>query len=101
MTKIVSSDSARCVDTILPYVNSTFVKLSLDASISEDGVNRKRLRRRVQKSLLSTRRMALCSHRPVLPELFTALGIEPITLDPGGIVVVHRHKGEVVGVETI
>ena len=53
ITRVVSSDSARCVDTILPYVNSTFVKLKLDPSISEDSVNPKRLARRVARALAS------------------------------------------------
>jgi 8-oxo-dGTP diphosphatase len=99
--RIVSSDAARCVDTVLPYINSTFVKLKLDPSISEEGVNKKRLARRIDRSLKSTSRLALCSHRPVLPLIFAELNIEPVLLEPGEIIVVHRSDGKVVGVETL
>jgi hypothetical protein len=43
--------------------------------------------------------MALCSHRPVLPTIFSEIGIEPISLDPAGVVVVHRERGKIVAVE--
>jgi hypothetical protein len=35
----------------------------------------------------------------VLPVIFEAIGIEPIPLDPAGVVVVHRLDGKVVCVE--
>jgi 8-oxo-dGTP pyrophosphatase MutT (NUDIX family)/phosphohistidine phosphatase SixA len=102
VTRVISSDSERCVDTVLPYVNARRkVKLTLDASISEEGANRSGIRRRVGKALASHRRIAICSHRPVLPTIFETLGLEPISLEPGALVVVHRSKGKVVGTEVL
>lgn len=100
ISRVVSSDAARCVDTMLPYVNAGRVRLRLDAAISEEGARPKRLRETVRKALQSERPIALCSHRPVLPDIFRALGIAPIALEPGALVVVHRHRGKVVAVET-
>jgi 8-oxo-dGTP diphosphatase len=98
--RVVSSDAERCVDTVLPYVNSRLkVKLTLDAALSEDGADKAAIRRRVRKALAGDRRMAICSHRPVLPVIFDALRIEPIALEPGAFVVVHRREGEVLGTE--
>jgi 8-oxo-dGTP pyrophosphatase MutT (NUDIX family)/phosphohistidine phosphatase SixA len=101
VTRVVTSDAARCVDTVLPYVNARRVKLILQPGISEDGATPKQVRRVVQKALRSKRPTVLCSHRPVLADIFRALGQVPIPLEPGGIVVVHRNRGKVLGLETI
>jgi 8-oxo-dGTP diphosphatase len=101
INRVISSDSARCVDTVLPYVNSRRVKLTLNPGISEDGWTPKKVRRVVEKALAGNRRLALCSHRPVLPDIFEALGVEPVALEPGGIIVAHRRDGKVVATETL
>ena len=41
----------------------------------------------------------LCTHRPVLPAVFDALGLDDPQLDPGGMLVVHHRKGRVVATE--
>ena len=52
------------------------------------------------KELLdSKKRVAICSHRPVLPLIFKALGLDPIHLETSGVVVVHRRKGKIVDTE--
>jgi 8-oxo-dGTP diphosphatase len=100
ISRVVSSDAERCVDTVLPYVNARLnVRLALDSALSEEGADRAGIRRRVRKALASNRRIAICSHRPVLPLIFDALGLEPIALEPGAFVVVHRRKGKVLGTE--
>ena len=42
----------------------------------------------------------LCTHRPVLPAVFDALGVPALALDPGAMVVVHHRKGRVLATET-
>lgn len=96
---VVTSDSARCVDTVLPYANSGPVKLRLETSISEEGQHQARLRKLMKGLLASKTRVALCSHRPVLPAMFKALGLDPIPLEPSGVVVIHRKGGKVVDTE--
>jgi phosphohistidine phosphatase SixA len=41
----------------------------------------------------------LCSHRPVLPELFNLLGIDEEPLSPAEMVVVHHRMGQLVATE--
>ncbi len=98
--RVVSSDAFRCVDTVLPYVDdSVTTKLRLDSSLSEDDFDAERLGARVRKELDSSRRVAICSHRPVLPAIYEALGIEAEPLEPAGLSVVHRRAGKVCAVE--
>jgi 8-oxo-dGTP diphosphatase len=100
VNRVISSDAERCLDTVLPYVNSRLnVKLTVDAALSEAGADRAGIRRRVRKALRSDRRIAICSHRPVLPLIFDELELESITLEPGAFVVVHRRNGKVLGTE--
>jgi 8-oxo-(d)GTP phosphatase len=100
VTRLVSSDAERCVDTLLPYANSRKkVRLTLDRALSEDGADPAGIRSTVRAALKSSKRIAICSHRPVLPLIFEALGLEPISLEPGAFVVVHRRKGKVLGIE--
>lgn len=96
---VVSSDAARCVDTVLPYVNTAPITLRLESAFSQDATNERKIIRQVGEAMESGLRIALCSHRPVLPVIFDAIGIEPIALEPGGVVVVHRSEGKVISVE--
>jgi phosphohistidine phosphatase SixA/ADP-ribose pyrophosphatase YjhB (NUDIX family) len=100
VTRMISSDAERCVDTVLPYANSRKnITVTLDRALSEDGANPARIRRTIKAAVRSSKRIAICSHRPVLPLIFEALGLDPISLEPGAFVVVHRRKGKVLGTE--
>jgi len=41
----------------------------------------------------------LCTHRPLLPWVWDALGLEQRALDPGAMVVVHHRRRRIVAVE--
>ena len=41
----------------------------------------------------------VCTHRPVLPHVYAALGVADPKLDPGAMLVVHHRRGQVVAVE--
>jgi 8-oxo-dGTP pyrophosphatase MutT (NUDIX family)/phosphohistidine phosphatase SixA len=97
--RVISSDAARCVDTVLPYVNTAPIAIRLESAFSQDAMNERKLTRQVGRAMESGARIALCSHRPVLPVIFDAIGIETVALDPAGVVVVHRSEGKVVSVE--
>ncbi|MEP6666667.1 MAG: hypothetical protein ABJA81_09490, partial [Nocardioidaceae bacterium] len=99
VARVISSDAVRCVDTVLPYVHACGARLKLDRSLSEQGYEAAAMRKRVTAALASSRRIVICSHRPVLPHLFEALGVEPVRLEPAGMVVVHRRAGHVVSLE--
>lgn len=99
VTRLVTSDALRCVTTLLPYANAYDVKSRLESGLAEDGATDKSLSRVAAKALASRKRLAICTHRPLLPRLCAALGIGEASLDPGGMVVVHRADGKVLSVE--
>ncbi|MEJ7629416.1 MAG: NUDIX domain-containing protein [Nocardioidaceae bacterium] len=99
VTRLVTSDALRCVTTLLPYANAYDVKSRLEPGLAEDGATDKSLSRVAAKALASRKRLAICTHRPLLPRLCAALGIGEASLDPGGMVVVHRADGKVLSVE--
>ena len=41
----------------------------------------------------------LCTHRPVLPSVFDALGSVTEKLAPGELLVVHHRKGQIAAIE--
>lgn len=99
ITRVVTSDAVRCVDTVLPYVNASGVKMRLDPGISEEGVTDKALEKLAGTALQSSKRIAICTHRPVLPALCGALGITSEPIDPGAMIVIHRSRSKVLSVE--
>ncbi len=99
ITRVVTSDAVRCVDTMLPFVNGYDIKSRLDPGLSEDRASKKSLAKAAARALGSEKRMAICTHRPVLPGLCAALGIGDTELDPGGMIVIHRARGKVLSIE--
>ncbi|MGL5859531.1 MAG: NUDIX hydrolase [Angustibacter sp.] len=70
---LVTSGSARCVDTLRPYAAHAGRALSTKRSLSEEEfrIRPERTATLVDKALARGEPMALCTHRPVLP---TVLG---------------------------
>jgi len=93
--RVTTSDAARCVDTMLPFVNATKAEIALRPELSEEAFDPAAVGRRVHRVLQNRRRTALCSHRPVLPTVFDALGVEHVHLKPGEVAVVHHRRGTV------
>ena len=73
--RVVSSPWARCVQTITPYVNQRSAKLKLVDALTEHDAVRKpgRARTAVDRLFDKRRPVALCTHRPVLPLVFSVL----------------------------
>jgi phosphohistidine phosphatase SixA/ADP-ribose pyrophosphatase YjhB (NUDIX family) len=75
VTRLVSSSSVRCADTLRPYAVSTRISLRLKDGLSEEGYaadparSAQHLRRVVARGVPT----ALCSHGPVLPSLLATL----------------------------
>jgi 8-oxo-dGTP diphosphatase len=113
--RVVSSDSLRCVDTVHPYSTAARAHVELEPRVTEEGhaASAVGAADAVTELLGDPRPVVLCSHRPVLPTMFEALGklpTDPFTghrpprsLSPGAFVVVHRRftsSGvEIVGAE--
>jgi 8-oxo-dGTP diphosphatase len=80
VTKIVSSDSIRCIATVSPYA----------AVNNQPGLNL------VKKLATEDEAIVICGHRPTLPALAEAISQElncedlDATLPPGGVLVIHR-----------
>ncbi len=97
--RVVSSDAARCVDSVLPFVNAARAKITLDPALSEQRADPERIRQRLTTALSNRQRIALCSHRHVLPDIFAALGVEPVAMAVADVVVLHRAGGVVTALE--
>ena len=96
---VVSSSSTRCVQTVTPYSAGRRLPLEVAHDLSEEDASEERVRAVVDDVLRTHPRSVICTHRPVLPAVCTALGLEPVKLEPGGILVLHLRSGEVVASE--
>ncbi|MGZ6744874.1 MAG: NUDIX hydrolase [Nocardioides sp.] len=99
VTRLVSSSSMRCVETVTPYADLTGWKLELEDGLSEEGATPESVVRVVDDLVTGDEGAVLCGHRPVLPAVFDALGVPDPALEPGEMLVVHLRKGGVVATE--
>jgi len=100
VTTIATSSSRRCRETVQPYAETTGFDLSSDDALSEEDATAKSVRGVVDGLLAQKTGSLLCTHRPVLPLVWEALGIDPVKLEPAGVLVVHHRRGQVVALET-
>jgi 8-oxo-(d)GTP phosphatase len=98
-TRIVSSSSTRCVETVAPYVDATGRKPELVDGLSEEDATRKSVAGVVEELVAGDEGAVLCTHRPVLPKVFDALGLKKPRLELGEMLVLHLRKGTVVASE--
>jgi 8-oxo-dGTP diphosphatase len=75
VTRLVSSPSLRCSDTLRPYAVRLGLPLKLKDGLSEEGHEQDptRARRHLHRLLERGTGTALCTHGPVLPDLLDAL----------------------------
>ena len=98
--RVVSSPTARTIATVDPYIATTDELLELDDRLGQ-GVPGKHVARAVEAALGTKRPTVACTHRPTLSEVYAALGIDGPVLTPGGGLVVHHRKGEILASELI
>lgn len=99
VTRVVSSASTRCVQTLTPYADVTGWELETHRRLSEEDATGKGVRRVVDDLVEGTRGAVLCTHRPVLPLVFDALGMPDPRLDVGEMLVAHVRDSRVIGTE--
>ncbi|MBA2954593.1 NUDIX domain-containing protein [Nocardioides sp. MAH-18] len=99
VTRIVSSSSTRCVETVAPYADTTGWKLELEDGLSEEAASAEGVVGLVDELLAADEGSVVCSHRPVLPTVFDALGVRDPKLETGGLLVAHVRKGQVLATE--
>jgi 8-oxo-dGTP diphosphatase len=104
--RLLSSSSTRCVQTLEPYAAATGRKLRTAHQLSEEDASKKVVRALVTRLVddlhdrpASAGALVVCTHRPVLPWVFDAAGIEDPGLAPGELVVLHLRKHRVVATE--
>lgn len=104
--QVISSSSTRCAQTVKPYGKARRLEVETWSTLSEEQAAQKPkavttlMKRLLSETLDQGRPAVVCGHRPVLPLMFAALGVEPRPLKPGAAVVAHvTCEGQVVGVE--
>ena len=94
-SRIVSSSSTRCLETVAPYAGRSGWPIEPELGLSEEEATTESVREVVALLLDERESVVLCGHRPVLPEVFAALDLDPVSLDPGAMLVVHHRKGRI------
>jgi 8-oxo-(d)GTP phosphatase len=101
--QVLSSTSTRCAETVAPYVGESGARLRLTDKLSEEGATVRTVATGVDRLVGRMRQHGvgglLCTHRPVLPEVFAHLGIGDPGLEPGELLVAHLRKGTVRAIE--
>ena len=99
VTRIVSSSSARCVETVGPYADTTGWKIELEDGLSQEDATARSVVRIVDDLLTDDASAVLCTHRPVLPSVFDAIRVDDPALEPGEMLVAHLRAGAVLATE--
>ena len=108
VSKLHSSDSRRCRDTVGPYATARSLPITLEQSMSEERHTEspKKATARVIELASHVGPLVLCTHRPVLPSVMQTLSevfvlqdseikkpFDP-ALTPGSFVVYHRNAND-------
>ena len=97
--RVVSSSSRRCWTTVAPYADVADLPLEVTDDLSEEDATEVGVEAVVHDLLARKEPAVLCSHRPVLPAVFAALGVRDPGLEPGAMLVAHHRNGRVVATE--
>jgi 8-oxo-(d)GTP phosphatase len=97
--RVVSSSSARCVETVTPFAERIGQRIARCDALSEEGAAGRAVRQIVDELVESGENAVICTHRPVMPLVYDALGLPPEHLATGELVVIHHRRGKVRAVE--
>ena len=93
VSRIVTSSSTRCAETVRPYADLSGRPVATTADLSEEDATEASVQAIVEDLLASREDAVLCTHRPVLPWVYQALGIPREQQATGELVVVHHRRG--------
>jgi 8-oxo-dGTP diphosphatase len=99
VSHLVTSTSTRCVQTLAPYAESSGWAPEAHDGLSEEDATAASVLEVADALLHASDAAVLCSHRPVLPAVFDALGVPAVALEPAGMVVVHHRNGRILATE--
>ena len=100
VTRLVTSSSTRCVTTVTPYADTAGLRVESEDRLSEEEATWGGVGEVVADLLGRGKRTVVCTHRPVLPAVWEALGVDDIRLEPGEMIVVHHRRRRVLATET-
>ncbi|MCW2866542.1 MAG: hydrolase [Marmoricola sp.] len=100
-TRVVSSPSTRCTQTLAPYAEEQVLPLTELPGLSEEEHDPEVVRHLVEDALATPEPTVVCTHRPVLPGLLELLGVHEEPLTPSELVVCHHREGRVVATERL
>ena len=95
VARLLTSSSVRCLETLTPYADAAGLPLETTRRLSEEDATRRGVRRIVGELVEGDECAVVCSHRPVMQDLFDALGLENPGLQAGEMLVAHVRKGEI------
>lgn len=99
VSRLVSSSSLRCAETVRPYAERSGWPLTCTPDLSEEDATAGSVLAVVDDLVHSGEDALLCTHRPVLPAVYDALGIPGEQHATGELVVVHHRRGRVRAIE--
>ncbi|QWF21741.1 NUDIX hydrolase [Nocardioides sp. LMS-CY] len=99
VTRVVTSSSTRCVDTVAPYAATTGWRLESEDGLSEEDATAESVLAIVDALAAADESAVLCTHRPVLPSVLDSLGLPEAKLEPAAMLVVHVRQGTVTATE--
>lgn len=99
VTRVVTSSSTRCVQTVEAYAKTRGHRLEVTEVLSEEDATGHAVADLVADLLADRANAVVCTHRPVLPAVLDAAGVAQESLQPGGALVVHHRKRKAVAVE--
>jgi 8-oxo-(d)GTP phosphatase len=97
--RLLSSSSRRCWTTVSPYADLAAIELEVTRDLSEEDATPRAVARHVHRLLEKPEPSAICTHRPVLPLVYEALGVRDPHLEAGAMLVVHHRNGQIIAVE--
>jgi 8-oxo-dGTP diphosphatase len=100
VNQVITSPAVRCSQTVEPYAHDIGTFLEIDDRLAEE-TSYSHVNRSITAILERKKPVVLCTHRPTLPWVFDALGLETIDLKPGEGVVVHHRKGVALATEPL
>jgi 8-oxo-dGTP diphosphatase len=99
ISRVVTSSSMRCLETVTPYADAIGGAIELEDRLSEEEATERSVARIVADLLQDGQPVLVCTHRPVFPAVFETLGLDDPGLDTGEMLVAHVRKGKVVATE--
>jgi 8-oxo-(d)GTP phosphatase len=99
VSRIVTSSSVRCLQTVAPYAERSGWSVTATDRLSEEDSTTSSVLEVVDEILGSRQDAVLCTHRPVLPAVYDAIGIPRVPHATGELVVVHHRRGRVRALE--